>query len=75
VEVAGSQRRSVVELDRPSEPVAAQSVLVTARVLGGAAASFTARVDDLFYGRTLDLLSDGFETGDFRRWSGAVGEP
>ena len=44
-------------------------------MLGGAAASFTVRLDDLFYGRPLDLLSDGFESGDFRHWVDVVGEP
>jgi len=66
---------SVVEFDRPAEPVASQAVLVTARVVGGGAASFIVRIDDLFYGRMPGLFSDGFETGDCERWSTVVGLP
>ena len=50
-------------------PTGAQSVLVTARVDGGAASTFTAALDDLFYGDPVTLFVDGFESGGLARWS------
>ena len=50
-------------------PTGAQSVLVTARVDGAAASTFTATLDDLFYGDPVTLFVDGFESGGLTRWS------
>jgi hypothetical protein len=64
--------RTYLRLTRSSPPTAALSVLVSMEVEGGAAATFTARFDDLFYGLTPPLFSDGFESNGTGAWSAAV---
>ena len=61
--------RTYLRLTRSSPPAAALSVLVSLEVEGGTAATFTVRFDDLFYGSTPSLFSDGFESGDTSAWS------
>lgn len=56
--------RTYTRLTRSSPPAAALSVLVSIEVEGGAAAAFAARLDDLFYGSTPALFTDGFEGSD-----------
>jgi hypothetical protein len=64
--------RSYLHLARSASPEAAVSVLVTIQIDGGAAASFTVRLDDLFHGHPPVLFADGFESADTSAWSGAV---
>ncbi|MEZ5312683.1 MAG: hypothetical protein R2862_03025 [Thermoanaerobaculia bacterium] len=56
-------------LTRASTPPGdARSVLVTLHVGGASASAFTVGVDDLLY-RHATIFGDGFESGDFARWS------
>ena len=61
--------RTYLQLTRSGSPEAARSVLLTVQVEGGAAASFTVRLDDLFHGRPPALFADGFESSDMSAWS------
>ena len=63
---------SYLGLARSSSPAAALSVLVSVQVEGEAATVFTVRLDDLFYGNTPSLFSDGFESSDTSAWSSTV---
>jgi hypothetical protein len=61
--------RTHLQLARSASPEAARSVLMTVQVEGGAATSFTVRLDDLFHGRPPALFIDGFESSDTGAWS------
>ncbi len=61
--------RTYLQLARSGSPETALSVLLTVQVEGGAAASFTVRLDDLFHGRPPALFADGFESNDTSAWS------
>ena len=50
----------------------ALSVLMTVEVEGGAAASFTVRLDDLFHGHPPALFVDDFESSGTGAWSVTV---
>lgn len=61
-----------LDLRRAAAPATALSVLVTVGIDGGTESSFTAALDDLFFGRAPELFSDGFESGDTSSWSGSA---
>ncbi len=67
--------RTYLQLVRNGSPDTALSVLVTVQVEGGAAASFTVRLDDLFHGHPPALFADGFESSDTTAWSVTVPIP
>ncbi len=67
--------RTYLKLVRNGSPDTALSVLVTVQVEGGAAASFTVRLDDLFHGHPPALFTDDFESSDTGAWSVTVPVP
>ncbi|MEO8198236.1 MAG: hypothetical protein ABI689_16075, partial [Thermoanaerobaculia bacterium] len=64
--------RTYLQLARNASPEFAVSVLATIQVEGGAAASFTVRLDDLFHGHPPALFVDGFESATTGAWSVTV---